>query len=165
VAPETVLAAYLDETADIPLAWMREIAGIYRGSGLEWLPSLPKLRFTIATRIRWLRREELGQSHHSVTSEAPINTEGILRWAAEKVPNGYAQLAAICAPDRDRLAIEAKNVAAVQADADLSPQQQRSELTRLTLEGIEKMIEADGLTPQLERRQLERAKQARRRVG
>jgi len=161
VEPGTVLAAYLDETADIPLPWMREVIPIYRTSALEWLPSLPKLREEIAKRVRHVRREMLGQSQHDAVEQKAIDTEGILRWASEKAPLGYAQLEAVLKPNRDRLALEAKNVEAIKADADLSEPQKRSELSRLTLEGIEKMISDDGLTPQLRRRQHERERQRR----
>lgn len=156
VAPETVLAAYLDGTADIPLPWMREIMGIYRNSGLEWLPSLPKLREAIAKHVRDVRHKARGGAEYSGVEQKSIDTERVLRWAADAVPLGYAQLNAVCGRDRNRLALEAENIAAVQADRDLSEPQKRSELTRLTLKTIEASIAADGLTPQLRRRQGER---------
>lgn len=165
VDPGTVLAAYLDETADIPLSWMREVAAIYRNSGLEWLPSSPRLREGIAKHLSDLRCEARGQNQYSPVEQGPIKTDWVLAWAAREVPLGRAQLAAVCGKDRDRLAIEAKNREAVQADAELTPHQQRSELTRLTLESIEGMIAADGLTPQLLHRQHERERRGRRRAS
>ena len=162
VDPETVLAAYLDETADIPLPYMQELVAVLRGSGLGWLPSLPEMRELLATRIRRERRVSLGQDLHDTVEQKPIDTEGILKWAAEKAPMGFAQLHAIGAANKPRLAIEAQNREAVEADASLTPHQQRSELTRITLEHIEGLIEADGLTPQLKRRQHERERRARR---
>jgi len=163
---EASLRAYIEETSDIPVPWLREgLRGFRDEGGRVFLPAISEIRAAVAEGYLKVKREILGIPEHSTVAQKPINVGSVIRRLAIVAPNGYAQLEASLKQFKDSplAQIARENREAVQADADLSPQQQRSELTRLTLEGIEKMIEADRLTPQLNRRQMERAKQARRR--
>ena len=163
---EASLKAYIEETADIPVAWLREgLRGFRDDGGRVFLPAISEVRAAVAKEYLNVKRDILGICGHEPVAQKAINVGSVIRRMSIVAPNGYAQLAASLAQLKDSPSVQAirQNVAAVQADADLSEPQKRGELTRLTLESIEKMIAADGLTPQLRRRQHERQRQHRHR--
>ena len=110
VSPEMVLTAYLDETSEVPLPWLREgLRGFRTEPGRVFLPSISEVLTACAKRIRSERLKARGQTEHNTIEQKPLDVAGILNWAVRHVPLGMAQLAEVCGKDKPRLAIEAQN--------------------------------------------------------
>lgn len=163
---EASLKAYIEETADIPLPWLREgLRGFRDQADRVFLPAISEVRAAVAKEYLTAKRKILELPEHDAVAQKAINVGSVISRMAVVAPNGYAQLEAFLKQFKDvAVAIAVRgNQAAAQADADLSEPQKRSGMSRLTLESIEKMIADDGLTSQLRRRQHERQQQNRHR--
>lgn len=106
--PEVTLEAMRDETADIPLPWLREGLRRFRDSGRTFLPSVPEVRTACAEAVREARRAARGEQHPGV-AQAELDVRAMLAWARERAPLGFAQVHAIEWPRAKREALEAGN--------------------------------------------------------
>ena len=103
------MSAMLDDTADIPLAWLTEGVRRFRDSGRAFLPSVAEIRQACAEAVRDARRVVRGERGGARADEAPLDVPAVLRFARERAPLGYAQLAAIEGERIERERIEASS--------------------------------------------------------
>jgi len=121
---EATMRAYLEDTRDIPLPWLREGARAFRDqTGRAWLPSLAELRESCARAVVRARRQASGQPKGAVAPQYELDVAATLDWARRHAPLGFAQVAAIEARAGHQRRIAAANAEAA-AEANRGPRGQ-----------------------------------------
>lgn len=138
------IAVYLEETADIPIPWLREgLARLRNEPGRVFLPSVSELRTASARAVVSARRAARGEPEHAAVPQLDVDVAGVIEWSAQHAPMGLAQLTALESGKRSEVLRMAANAAAA-AQIDAGP---RGRGVREALVGVldsTRVVEPDG---------------------
>jgi hypothetical protein len=107
---EASLAAYIDETAEIPIPWLLEgVRSFKYQADRTFLPSIAEVLTACAKAVQRTRRDARGEARAATAPQYDIDVRTTLRWAAEHAPLGHAQVARLEAGRRANRAAAAEN--------------------------------------------------------